>query len=459
MIGESNATSTLTPPRAKASVLITISTPEADTPICRLGDSEDVVSNLTVRQLIQRVISPNSLFSVGVPISQLQAESPTALAIGELLSADCCQVMAPGKGAASRQNVSLDEQARSVAREQVGNQGNRFLNISLDVRSAPDAVAPSGDDRRQSYTPPAMEAEEKNPVVMGSVVAQSGQVSSTVGRNEPAEASGPTAFGLVRPEAPATAPEAPSVPESETAPRDTVSPAPEFEASAVAETPAAVEPTPVFAAEKSPTAAPESTALDVPEPKASVEAEPAGPASESTARAESNAPTDGILTIVAEKPTEEPRAPVRDRKEYARKSDWLRAQFLPEVETLDFSGLFVGNLGMGIRQEKTRRNVVLADPSRITEVLLRANGYRRNGDHPKALICYQELIDMDSSNSDFRFLMGKTLLALGQREQAVETFTRAKELGHEGAGKELEELKRSGHRPKAALGFLRFWKS
>ena len=101
MIGESNATSTLTPPRAKASVLITISTPEADTPICRLGDSEDVVSNLTVRQLIQRVISPNSLFSVGVPISQLQAESPTALAIGELLSADCCQVMAPGKGAAS----------------------------------------------------------------------------------------------------------------------------------------------------------------------------------------------------------------------------------------------------------------------------------------------------------------------------------------------------------------------
>jgi len=142
-----------------------------------------------------------------------------------------------------------------------------------------------------------------------------------------------------------------------------------------------------------------------------------------------------------------------------RKADWLRAQFLPEVETLDFSGLFVGNLGMGIRQEKTRRNVVLADPARITEVLLRANGYRRNGDHPKALICYQELSDMDPSNSDFRFLMGKTLLALGQRDQAVETFTRAKELGHEGAEKELEELKRSGHRPKAALGFLRFWKS
>jgi tetratricopeptide (TPR) repeat protein len=197
----------------------------------------------------------------------------------------------------------------------------------------------------------------------------------------------------------------------------------------------------------------------VPDPKASADAKPAEPASESTAPAESKTPTGSILTIVAEKPADEPKAPARDRKEYVRKADWLRAQFLPEVETLDFSGLFVGNLGMGIRQEKTRRNVVLADPARITEVLLRANGYRRNGDHPKALICYQELIDMDTSNSDFRFLMGKTLLALGQRDQALETFTRAKELGHEGAEKELEDLKRSGHRPKAALGFLRFWKS
>jgi len=437
MIGESNATSTIAPPRTKASVLITISTPEADSPICRLGDSEDVVSNLTVRQLIQRVISPNSLFSVGVPISQLQAESPTALAIGELLSADCCQVMVPGKGAAASQNISLDEQARSVAREQVGTQGNRFLNINLEVRSAPDAVAPSGDDRRQSCAPPTMEAEEKKPVFTGSLITASAQTSSAGEKKEPAETLSPTVFDLARPDGAEAASEAP----------------------AVEETPVSVEPTPVFAAEEIPKAAPDSAPLDAPDPKASADAKPAEPASESTAPAESNAATSGILTIIAERPTEEPKAPGRDRKEYVRKADWLRAQFLPEVETLDFSGLFVGNLGMGIRQEKTRRNVVLADPARITEVLLRANGYRRNGDHPKALICYQELSDMDPSNSDFRFLMGKTLLALGQRDQAVETFTRAKELGHEGAEKELEELKRSGHRPKAALGFLRFWKS
>jgi hypothetical protein len=291
---------------------------------------------------------------------------------------------------------------------------------------------------------------------MGSVITASAQTSSEVEKKEPAEELRPTAFGLVRPGAAMTIPEATS---SERVPKDTVSPTPEFEAPAVEETPAAVEPTPVLAAEESPKAAPDSAPLDVPDPKASADAAPAAPASESTAPAESKTPTGSILTIVAEKPTNEPKAPVRDRKEYARKADWLRAQFLPEVETLDFSGLFVGNLGMGIRQEKTRRNVVLADPARITEVLLRANGYRRNDDHPKALICYQELIDMDPSNSDFRFLMGKTLFALGQRDQAVETFTRAKELGHEGAEKELEDLKRSGHRPKAALGFLRFWKS
>ncbi len=31
---------------------------------------------------------------------------------------------------------------------------------------------------------------------------------------------------------------------------------------------------------------------------------------------------------------------------YLRKNDWLRAQFLPEVEVLDFRGLFVGNKGL-----------------------------------------------------------------------------------------------------------------
>jgi tetratricopeptide (TPR) repeat protein len=191
------------------------------------------------------------------------------------------------------------------------------------------------------------------------------------------------------------------------------------------------------------------------EPEAAV----AGPAETAEGTPASEEESAGaIVAIVAEQPKEEPKEKPKERKEYVRKSDWLRAQFLPEVETLDFSGLFVGNLGLGIREAKSRKNVVLADPSRITEVLLKANGYRRSSDHPKALICYQELVDMDPSNADFRFLLGKTLIELGQSEQAMDALLRAKELGHDGAEKEIEALKRSGQRPKAALGFLRFWK-
>jgi tetratricopeptide (TPR) repeat protein len=194
----------------------------------------------------------------------------------------------------------------------------------------------------------------------------------------------------------------------------------------------------------------------VSEPTAALESAEAAVGADTASVAQASA--RAILTIVAEAPRDEPQQQMRERKEYVRKSDWLRAQFLPEVETLDFSGLFVGNLGLGIREEKTRRNVVLADPARITDLLLRANGYRRSGEHAKALICYQELVDMDASNADFRFLLGKTLLALGQEEQAGEAFLRAKELGHDGADKELAELKRTGHRPRTGLGFLRFWK-
>jgi len=147
-----------------------------------------------------------------------------------------------------------------------------------------------------------------------------------------------------------------------------------------------------------------------------------------------------------------------EQKGYIRKTDILRAQFLPEIEALDLSGLFVCEFGTIIRQEQERRNVVLTDAARITEVLLQGNGYRRSGNHSKALTCYQELVDMDANNADFRFLLAKTLLMLGREDEAIEAFMRAKELGHEGAKKELDELKAAGVRAKKPLGFLRFWK-
>jgi hypothetical protein len=379
---------------ARASVLITINTPESNTPICRLASSEDVVGELTVRQLVERIISPNSLFSVGVPLGQLETESPTALAIGELLSADCCEVFVAARGQQDPRSVELDASARSTAREQVGSQGNRFLNITLDIRSKPDMVASSGEDRRRLAVPDSAEAAL-------------------------------TANG--------------------TGDADDI-PAP----SAILGDGAAV---PMASSGSAQGAQPPSSA-STPEPEKVDAADETG----LTEGAEDAATAPSIVTIVAEPPKEEPKAVGWDRKEYVRKTDWLRAQFLPEVDALDFSGLFVGNLGIGVREEKSRRNVVLADPSRITDVLLRANGYRRSGDHAKALICYQELVDMDPGNADFRFLLGKTMIELGQYDDAAESLARAKELGHDGADKELDKLRRDGHRQRTPLGFLRFWK-
>ena len=375
MTGEMGAATTAESSGAKTSVLITITTPGANTPICRLGNSEALIADLTVRQLVERVISRNSLFSVGVPMTQLEAESSTALAIGELLSADCCEISAAGRGGADSPPVALDCSAREVAREQVGSQGSKFVNIALEVRSARDAAAPSGPERRRVSLPDSPASEQ--PLAASPAAAEPAIPAST--SNEQA--------------VPGTAPESAAAPQSR--------------------------------------------------PAQPIQAPAAG---------------GDILTIVAEAPEEEHSEEIPDRKEYVRKADWLRAQFLPEVQALDFSGLLVGNLGLGIREEKSRRDVVLADPSRITDVLLRANGYRRSGDHAKALICYQELVDMDAANADFRFLLAKTFASLGQHDEAIEGLTRAKELGHDGASKELEQLKRSGHRARSPLGFLKFWK-
>jgi hypothetical protein len=513
MISESTPSSSARSSETKASVLITITTPGADTPICRLSNSEDVVRDLTVRQLLERVVSANSLFSVGVPMSQLQAENPTAMAITELMSADCCEVVAPGKGAAGEEQVPLDQPAREAAREQIGTQGNRFLNISLEIRSAADTVPPSGDDRRQTQMPRTDEVEQKTPVLTGSMADTEPKVSGISRFGKPsqslidsaavteevaaedvpagedtAEEESPVSFSTVTAAAdsgpslepaPATSDPPDQPEETSFLPTGTSTPLSEFVEK--------VEPLEEPTEKKGEPALPSSLLNDSPradgargeggdaEPSSMDSNEPHSSEEESETEEQpqptenrigpksvGEAPqagtTDGLFTILAEKPKDEPKPATKDRKDYARKSDWLRAQFLPEVEVLDFSGLFVGNLGPGIRQEKGRKKVVLADPARITEVLLRANGYRRTGDHAKALICYQELVDMDASNADFRFLLGKTYVELGQREQATDALQRAKELGHDGAEREIDDLKRTGHRPKAALGFLKFWK-
>jgi tetratricopeptide (TPR) repeat protein len=294
------------------------------------------------------------------------------------------------------------QQVEAVAQEHVGMSGNRFLNINLEIRSTQDAAAPLGAERRQLTSPETVEVLPQTSPLYDMAPASGEQQAIPLPTLEDAS-DGSYVFSSERVEE-AVAPAASSALTDE-----------------------------------------EVQAFFAPEPA------PAVPAAAAPAAVP-------IMAIVADKVALEPKEAMSDRKEYARKSDWLRAQFLPEVEALDFSGLFVGNLGLGVLEEKSRRNVVLADPARITEVLLRANGSRRTGDHAKALIGYQELVDMDPANADFRFLLGRTFAELGQHEPAAEAFLRAKELGHDGAEKELNELKRAGHRPKTGFGFLKFWK-
>jgi hypothetical protein len=396
----SDAGMTLTPQSSDSdcSALVTISVPDCASPICRLGGAREILGDLTVRQLIERVVSPSSLLSVRVPMTQLEAEAPTALAVSELLSTDCCEVVLLDGAARGEKPVSLDERAAEITQAQVGAQGSSFLNISLEVRAPAERLAATPQDRRQVATPEVVEVERRPAAELPSV--SGGEERRHVQLPGPVEASV----------------------ESE---------------GYDADLPLVVE-ADLFAPE---------------EPVPAAEAEGSGP------EASEPVTEGGIIAIVAKPVPREKRPPEsQSRKEYIRKGDWLRAQFLPEVQNLDFSGLFVGNLGLGIREEHGRRTVVLADPARITDILLRGNSYRRSGDHAKALICYQELVDMDPGNPDFRFLLGKTLLALGQQPEAIEAFGRARELGHEGARKELEDLKAAAPRARKPLGFLRFWK-
>jgi len=363
------------------STVVTVSTPDAVTPICRLGTSQELLGTLTVHQLIERIVSPGSLLAVKVPVTQLEAERPTAAQISESLASGSGEVFIVSGNGAEERRLALDEPAAGIAQAQVGGQGSSFLSITLEVRPAGSGSASTAQERRQLAMPEVMEVETDAPA--GITERRQVPISEAL-ESRPAEA-GPEAEGLV-----------PLGEDSQLQP----------EAAA-----------------------------------AQLEADP------------------GIVAIIGKPEPKAPRAAAADdRKEYMRKSDWLRAQFLPEVQSLDFSGLFVGNLGLGIREEQTRKNVVLADPSRITEILLRGNAYRRTNDHPKALICYQELVDMDPGNADFRFLLGRTLLALGQHSEAVAALTRAKELGHDGARKELESVKIPVGRPRSPLGFLRFWR-
>lgn len=401
------------------SVLITITTPGSETPICRFGSARDILGGITVRQLIERVSSRQSVLSAGVPSAQLEAESTTASAVRELIAARSAEVLLASDNGGGGQAVDLEAAVSTIAERHTGEAGSSFISISLEVRPLQDAAAPAGRERREVMSPPAVEVAPRPPAPQRTFSPERPRSSGWAVIPADEERPQPLALGeasqaRVEPGPPAAAAEEP---------REVAQPPAVERASGAEEAPA----------------------------QPAVSEPPAWPA----------APTAGeLVTIVAEGEPEAEAQPPQpgDRKEYIRKSDWLRAQFLPEVEALDFSGLFVGNLGPGVREQATRRVAVLADPSRITEILLQGNSYRRSGDHAKALICYQELVDIDAANPDFRYLLGKTFLELGQLQEAAEAFVRAKELGHEGAQAELDQLNRRPRRRSGILSFLRFWR-
>jgi len=96
-------------------------------------------------------------------------------------------------------------------------------------------------------------------------------------------------------------------------------------------------------------------------------------------------------------------------------------------------------------------------PQTISAYLMKANSLRQSGEHEKALSYYRVLLKSDPDNADYRFLYGKTLMEMGRVQPARECFERARELGHENAARELEQLEQQQTK-KPALAFLQFWR-
>jgi hypothetical protein len=406
------------------SVLINITTPGTRVSICRVGTKQELLGEGTIKQLVERCISLRSPLTMGVPIAQLESEMSAVLAIGELMASGNAEVILLSPDGSQQRTVGMGEPVSSIARERTGEQGNVFYNIDLEVRTADEyGPGPVAEERRQIPQPNVIETKPTLP---------------------PAVAATPP-VPAVTPAAVTAPPVIPTIPLKEEPAKPTAAP-PLPAAPPVAAAPPVIPTVPV-AEEKAPEMA-ESPMVGARQPKDfGKEEQPAAPAKDN-------------VVIIAQPQKKALSKTAQDMKEkgYVRKSDYLRAQFLPEVDALDFSGLFVGDFGLDSRQERERKNIVLADPSRITEVLLQGNSFRRSGNHVKALTSYQELVDMDPSNADFRFLLGKSFMDLGRGEEAMEAFARARELGHEGAKKEMETLRAQGHRPRKSLGFLRFWK-
>lgn len=144
-------------------------------------------------------------------------------------------------------------------------------------------------------------------------------------------------------------------------------------------------------------------------------------------------------------------------KKHVTKGEALMEQFSPKVQALDFRGLFVGNFGFQRDTVVDVAKLSALSPQTISAYLMKANSLRQSGEHEKALSYYRVLLKSDPDNADYRFLYGKTLLEMGRTQPARECLERARELGHENAAHELEQLE-NRETKKPALAFLQFWR-
>jgi hypothetical protein len=144
-------------------------------------------------------------------------------------------------------------------------------------------------------------------------------------------------------------------------------------------------------------------------------------------------------------------------KKHVTKAEVLMEQFRPKVAALDFRGLFVGNFGFQRDTVVDVTKLSALSPQTVSAYLMKANSLRQSGEHEKALSYYRVLLKSDPDNADYRFLYGKTLIEMGRIQPARECLERARELGHENAAHELEQLEdRAAKKP--ALAFLQFWR-
>jgi tetratricopeptide (TPR) repeat protein len=410
-----------------ANVLITIGSSEVEGIIRRWGVVANAIGNLSVEALIRGALDDRVL-------ELLRTQRPQQHQSEEQVTAKVKDILRSGYRVFVRDSDDPIDSARAaqVRARALLSRGNPeyqtqsfyVLHLTVEPFGAP-GVAPQHDDTgaatavdalrrdmsaQEAHAAPALAQSSSEPTTASTPIAVDGQQSDAEAEPSPAPA-------------PATASQGYSLAASD-------------------------EPSVVAAAreagvlrESEPAQAQQTELLEAPAPALAV----AQGASEADAVA---APQEA-----------EPEIEIYEAqpKKHVTKGEALMEQFSPKVQALDFRGLFVGNFGFQRDTVVDVAKLSALSPQTISAYLMKANSLRQSAEHEKALSYYRVLLKSDPDNADYRFLYGKTLLEMGRIPAARECLERARELGHENAAHELEQLENREVK-KPALAFLQFWR-